>query len=186
VVIDYLEVRASTERFGVTYFYFNFKEQCQGPTQFLASLVKQLTCKLPKLPSEVDKLYKELVKEAKRPSLDQLNALLRAVSKNFAQVFIIVDALDECAQEQRNILLPLFHRLGQDGFNMFLTSRPHPEDIQESFRNVKKIIISARDQDIRLFINQKIEGNTRARRLVRQAGLQDRIVDDIVGFANGM
>lgn len=103
-------------------------------------------------------------------------------------MFLVFDALDECDQEkQRKVLLPLFHRMGEEGgASLFVTSRQYPEDIQESFRDTTKIGILAKDEDIRSYIQQQILENPRARRLVLQAGCEGEIVSGLVDCAQGM
>lgn len=99
-------------------------------------------------------------------------------------VFLVFDALDEC--DQRKGLLPLLHRMGKGGANLFVTSRQHPEDIQASFHSSAKIKLSAQDNDIRIYIEQKISEHSRARRLVQQARCQDKIVSELIDCAQGM
>lgn len=110
----------------------------------LSSLVRQLAGQISDLPAEIEDLYEE--KRQERPTLDELLAVFLKISKIFVQVFVVFDALDECDQDdQRHDLLPLFHLMGKSGINVFLTSRKHPEDIQESLVSILKIEIWAHD-----------------------------------------
>lgn len=188
MVIDHFEAQAPTKNFGVAHIYFNYNEQYQQtPVRTIASLVKQLAYRLQYLPAEIEALYNRLVSGAKKPTLEELYGVLLAVSKSFTQVFLIIDALDECdPDDQRKDLLPLFHRIGKSGVNLFLTSRQHPEDVQESFQNIAKIELSAKEEDIRIYVQQKIDGSSRARRLVRQGKIEDKIISELVNCANGM
>jgi hypothetical protein len=53
--------------------------------------------------------------------------------------------------------------MGDDGASLFLTSREYPEDIQSSLDDKStKLKLSANDQDIHNYIEQKIEENPRA------------------------
>lgn len=119
----------------------------------------------------------------------ELYDALLAVSRLFSRVFFVFDALDECHPErQRKELLPLFHRMAKDSdqIHLFLTSRQYPEDIQDSFCDAAKIEISAKDEDVEMYILEKIDENPRARRLVKQGGCRDRIVTEIAECAKGM
>jgi hypothetical protein len=188
VVIDHFQERKITANYGLAYVYFDYREQeQQGPYQILASLVKQLLFQLIPLPPPVDELYKRLEPHGKRPSLDELYSILQISFTEFDQVFLIFDALDECDQKrQRKALLPLFHRLAQSGTHIFVTSRQHPEDIRDSMSASASIELSPSIEDMRLFIEQRIEENVRARRLVKQGKCKDLIINELIQSAQGM
>lgn len=102
-------------------------------------------------------------------------------------MFIVFDALDECDEDsQRAKLLPLFHQMADVGAGLFITSRQHPEDIQESFKEVVKIELSAKSDDIKSYREERIEQNARAKRLVHDGKFGDHIVSQLTKCANGM
>lgn len=72
------------------------------------------------------------------------------------------------------------------GANIFVTSRPYPEDIQESFKGVPKIKILAKEGDIKTYIEQKIGKNGRAKRLIQRAQCQDEIISEVIHCADGV
>lgn len=187
-MVDYFQDEAKTANFGVGYIYFDYKEQeQQKPIAVLSSLVKQITSQLPHLPAEIEKLYDDLRFQEKRPTMEELYIALVAASKNFSRTFFVFDALDECDQQsQRRELLPLFHRMGEDGISLFLTSRQHPEDIRESLHGVAKIEITAKEEDIERYILAKIEENPRAKRLVQLGKCKERIISELIHCARGM
>lgn len=187
-MIDDIQSRAQIDNYGVAYIYFNFKEQEQQlPMHALASLIKQLACQIQDLPKELEGLYDKLGPQQKRPTLEELYTILLVVIGSFAQTFVICDALDECdPKTQRRELLPLFHRMGKDGMNLFLTSREYPEDIQHSFKSATKIRLWAKDEDITTYIEAKIAENPRAERLVGQGNCKDLIISELKACANGM
>lgn len=184
LMIDHIE--AINANYGVGYIYFNFQEQGQQtPIDTFSSLVKQLAFKAKVLPKAIEKAHND----NKRLMLDKLYEILLEVTRSFAQTFIIVDALDECDQVlQRERLLPMFHRLGKAGINLFLTSREHPEDIQESFANITKLRLWAKDEDISSYIEQRIADNPRAERLINRGNsdLKEKIVSALQDCAKGM
>lgn len=187
LVIDHLRSRASGNH-GLAYIYFEYQEQTQqSPVLILASLVKQLASRLPLLPVEVEKLYDNLGSEGTRPSVEDLYTALLKISGYYTHVFIVLDALDECNQDgQRVQLLPLFRRMCKDGINLFLTSRPHPEDIQDALCDAVKIELTAQEEDISVYIAERINNHPRARRLIQKAKCQDRIISQLVDCAGGM
>lgn len=185
-VIDHFE---SHTEYGVAHIYFDYKEQDQQtPAYVLASLVKQLARQIPQLPAAIDALYDKIVGEDRRPTPSELYATLLVVARLFPRVFIILDALDECHPEsQRKELLPLFHCMGRDGMNLFLTSRPHSEDIQVSLGGFTvKVELSASEEDLASYIEGKINEHPRAKRLVQLSKCKERIISDLVNCAKGM
>lgn len=189
-MIDHLEARALTANYGVAHIYFDYMEQDeQKAVHVLASLVKQLASQMSHLPVELEVLHDNLSPKDKRPIIDELYTVLLATFKSFTRVFFIFDALDECHhQNQRKDLLPLFHRIATNQVNLFVTSRPHPEDIHESFQGnkVTKIKLLAKEEDITIYIQGKIDESPRAKRLVRQGKSQEKIISELIGCAKGM
>lgn len=120
-----------------------------------------------------------------KPTIDELYIALLEVSRSFPQVFFVFDALDECHRDtQRRELLPLFRRMAKDGICVFVTSRPHPEDVQDALEDVAKIRLFAQDEDIATYIKEKIEMNPRAKKLAQDE--KDRIVSRLKEYAKGM
>lgn len=187
-MIDHLQDLAlqAPKDYGVAYFYFNYTDQGQQkPVNVLASLVRQLASQTTQLSCNVKDLYRQVGLRGKRPTSDKLFSTLISL-KSFDQIFLVFDALDECNQEQRKKLLPLFHMMGECGINIFLTSRHHPEDIQYYFRNSPKVELQAHPGDLELYIQQKIEDNPRAKRLITQGECKDKIISELIDCANGM
>lgn len=168
--------------YGLAYVYFDYMEQAQQtPSLVLASLVKQLNCQLSYLPMEI-----ELLRKIITPSDEDLYSAFLATLKVFSRAFLVFDALDECSLDQRKALLPLFHRLEKVGISVFVTSRPHPEDIQSSFQDVAKVKLSAKQEDIEIYIEQKIDEDPRAKRIVGQGKCKDMIISALQDCAKGM
>lgn len=189
-MIDHFRALRQTTNHGVAHVYFDYKEQeAQRPVQILSSLLKQLVSQLPlNYPTSTTVLYDRLRPQNKRPTIEQLYTALIAASKLFPRVFLVFDALDECEPGARTELLPLFKRMGKDGISIFLTSRPHPEDIQDSLtiNGAVKIELLAQAEDVVFYIQERIEKNQRARRLVQQANCKERIISELVACAEGM
>lgn len=168
--------------------YFDYKNQ-QTLVNILASLVKQLAYQIADLPAELEDLYSKRGHEGKRPTGEELYATLLGTTNSFAKVFLVFDAVDEYSQEdldQRGELLELFRRVEEYGINIFLTSRPHPEDIQDSLGDATRIEILANKDDIRIYIQEKFNKSPRVKRLVMQSKLYDRAVSELIDCAQGM
>lgn len=191
-MIDHLLSQAQAASYGLAYIYFDYKERDQQkPIRILASLIKQLVCQIQHLdlPTELMALHSRCNGGQRKPTFHELYTILLDVIKSggFAQTFIICDALDECDQKtQRKKLLPLFHQMGKDGMNVFLTSREYPEDIQDSLGNSAKVQLWAQEEDITHYIEQKINDSPRAKRLVSLGNCKDKIISELTDCAKGM
>lgn len=187
-MIDHLQEHASEARYGVVHIYFNYKEQQrQRPIDILASLVKQLCNVRPESVAVLEDLQKRSQKDNTTPTEDELYISLVELAKAFTRIFIIFDALDECDRsKQRETLLPMCHRMGKDGFTLFITSRRSADDIQESFRAVPTVDIEANEGDIRSYIDNWLNKNPAVRRMIRTSKREEEIVSNLVDASDGM
>lgn len=189
-MIDYLysQSLALSSNHAVAYIYLDYADkEHQKPIKILASLLKQLGNQGSF--KEINELYEEFRLKEERPLAGQLRSALITASKFFKRTFIVFDALDECDQgNQRKELLPLFLDLAKEGINVFFTSRPHPEDLQVFLdaNAVNKMKIAAQDDDIELYIQQMIDDNPCAKRLVEKGNCRDDIISALKSCAKGM
>ena len=171
--------------FGVGYIYFEFQEQKQQTSlAVITSLVKQLLLEIPQtiFPEDIRAKYEE--KKSQRPSMDDLTHMLLSMPSHFKRVFVVCDALDEMDRcDQRDHLLPLFHRLKDSGIALFLTTRPHPADVQESFRDEPIIELVPKTHDIRLYIQRRLQYHQVFK---QDPSLYNQAVSKIVDSAAGM
>ncbi|KAH6989117.1 hypothetical protein BKA56DRAFT_710473 [Ilyonectria sp. MPI-CAGE-AT-0026] len=132
----------SDENIGVAYIYCHFRRQNQQSADDLfANLLKQLADGRRSLPES----YKD---QRKRPPLDEI--------LNTLQVFIIVDALDECQTTSRkSFLLEIFALQAKCRANIFVTSRPIPE-VTEKFKGLKSLEIRASKEDVERYLEGHI------------------------------
>jgi hypothetical protein len=189
-VIDHLSKfhwEASSNNVGVAHIYFNYKEQgSQGISNILGSLIKQICQQLPQL-SQLPPQLENLTSGGRTPSEEELFVVLVEMSKKFFQTYLVFDALDECDREvQRETLLPMLHRMGENGFRIFITSRRYADDIEETFRNVPSIEIVAHDDDIKSYIYERLNEYPLTKRMIKVAGLEDDVVSRLVRAAGGM
>ena len=192
-MIDHLNEQRNFNGFGVGHIYFEYQEQKQQTRlAVVASLVKQLLSQIPGLPGEfpkdIETKYQE--KKTQHPSTEDLITMLLAMPKWFSRVFVVCDALDEMDQrEQRDHLLPLFHRLKDSGVALFLTTRPHPADIQESFRDASIIELTPKIHDVRQYVEGRLSANRtfkELRDLPDPSGIYGHAVSKIVDSAAGV
>jgi hypothetical protein len=119
----------------------------------------------------------------------KLNECLTALSDvihRFSQVFLVVDALDECSDEIcRELMSSLLEQQRKTGLKIFVTSRP-TINFQDDFdfEDCKRLEIKAEEQDVKIVLDKLIE---RLPRLIRtDEALRDRVKNDIASAVSGM
>ena len=124
----------------------------------LASLLKQLALAKAKLPGPVFDLHQRMTRQQRQPKQEDLEEALLLTCSEFDRVFVVIDALDECDKSQRNAVLRALSTMSQcTPVSIFVTSRPHAEDISKAFKNSHKIVIEAKPSDIEKYVYNKIE-----------------------------
>ena len=99
ILQDLLESCNSRSNGVSAHFYFSYNNaQMQCPEMLLRSLVCQLSQNCVQMPPSLDTLFTLRDKQQGLPSLQTLLGVLRQMILEFPQVFILVEALDECTQ----------------------------------------------------------------------------------------
>ncbi|KAF0324955.1 hypothetical protein GQ607_007848 [Colletotrichum asianum] len=117
---------------SLAYFYFNFGiMEYQSVAIMLSSLVKQLCASRPDTPPII-KNFEEYKTKGERPDTRTLENALIASTGGFSDVFIVMDALDECPtlSEERGKLLASLKRIVAampDNMHLLCTSRAEPD-----------------------------------------------------------
>ena len=188
IIIDDITTRfADCQNIGIGYLYCNFKNRDkQAAEDLLASLLKQLTQERPSLPGSVKALYDHHRGKRTRPSFDEISRTLQSVARMCSQVFIVVDALDECQASdgcRAKFLKEIFNLQSKCRANLFATSRFIPE-ITEKFLGNTILEIRVSNGDIGRYLEAQME-------LLPQFGewsrpLQDEIKARISEAVDGM
>jgi Cdc6-like AAA superfamily ATPase len=154
LVIDTLCNRFRDGTIGIAYIYCNFRRQDdQKANDLLASLLKQLAQARPSLSDAVKSLYDKHNNKQSRPSFPEISQVLQDVATSYSQVFIVVDALDEChAAGRRDFLSAVFELQDKCGANIFATSRFIPE-VTDKFKGHASLEICASTEDIERYLD---------------------------------
>ena len=136
---------------------------------------------------DIISLYRHHSKKQTRPTLDELSKLLQLEVRRLSNVFIAIDALDECLESNhtRESFLAEIRKL-QPTIHLLITSR-HVSTIEREFEKAARVEIRASDEDVRRYLEGRIESEGRLVRLVKaDPTLQATIVNTIVENAKGM
>ena len=165
-------------------FYFTFSDnQKQSYENLLRSLVAQLGWKEPALSILTQACEKP---NASIPGVDELEKLLLACSQSHGELFLLLDALDECPEvgEVRQNVLDGLERLAQEapnirmfvtsrevssvGESMFVTSR-EVSSVGESMQVLRANIVSAASRsvnaDIRRYVSTQLVRDRKLKKL---------------------
>lgn len=197
-VIDYLRYTVATHDQGSTalvYHYFDFrdpsKQSCQS---LLLSLIKQLLDHCPTIPVALQRLYQNSLGQ-RSFSLANLQAILHDMLENFEHTYIVIDALDECANDQWDHTATFLSGFcGQNfrlGTHVLLTSRPEAnikhclEGLGSSLLQIMLGSEGGITDDIQQYISSKIRGKNSQFKQWRSHQLDD-IENHLLSSANGM
>lgn len=185
-IIDKLERHFTSSNIGLAFIYCNYKERDgQTLTNLIASLVQQLVQRSSTIPDDVRALYAHHNHQRTRPGFEEYSRILRSLIATFTDVYIVVDALDEC-DWSNGARMKLIKELQESSANLLCTSR-HLGDIEQSFANYSRLEIRASDTDVTKFLQARIsEEGSLVEFCGRDKTLEGTIVEKIIEKANGM
>jgi hypothetical protein len=117
---------AEDDSVATTFIYCNYKEQAQQTvSNLVASLLRQIVQGRRAISDDVKSFFERHRRQTSRPTLDQLKDVLISEIRTRSKVLIIVDALDECREDDttRALLLEVLRSLPRQ-VNLMVTSLP--------------------------------------------------------------
>ena len=128
----------SKKSFATAYFFFDGRDsqtELQLHHKMIQSLIWQLSLKCGQgVPEVLVNVYNHCGKGHYDPSLDCLEDTLQAILDGFHSVFIVLDALDECAEIGKVlywIQTIILQRNNDFGLHLLFTSQPEKEIIEK-------------------------------------------------------
>ncbi|KAL2833717.1 hypothetical protein BDW59DRAFT_179437 [Aspergillus cavernicola] len=163
VIHDIERLCAENPSNSFAYWYFQFSNNAtQSVESMVRSLIRQFSQK-PLAPS-VTQIWEQHGNRGSQPSRDTLAETLDdVISKARGELFLVLDALDECPDEprrsERAALLSLLVGLSQrhkDKLHILATSRPE-RDIQSMLAKYPTVDLQARlAEDVETFVRAKV------------------------------
>jgi len=161
-VIDSLCDQEGKEDIAVAGLYCDFLlQQEQTIANVIGAILKQLVGR-GGIPDYLRQAFQKGQKEfgGRGPGLGNLMGMLRMAIASIPQVFICLDALDECLPRYLPELLESLGDIVREcpGTKLFLTGRPHVRgDVQRYFPKAVVIPISPNRDDIRNYVEMRLD-----------------------------
>jgi len=140
------------------------------------------------IPKCVQTLY-EKQKHRGRPNLNEYLELLQSLSIEYIEVYVVVDALDECIDKARETIWnDMYTNLKKRVTNLrLLCTTRHIEHIGRTSSRSTRIEIRGTDKDMTTYIQAQIKTQTGLSIFCqRDANLQNDILQAVISIAEGM
>lgn len=187
IAVDHLLKSVQSRSIGVAYIYCNYKTKAEQDTShMLAAILKQLVQAQPRSLEPVRKLVNQHQSRGTTPSVDELFGMLKDATTCYSTIYIVVDALDECQDNngtRRQFLSRLEHIQAISDIRLMFTSRFIPE-VVDRFQNATKLEVQASEEDVKRYIAGQLYRLPRC--IQNDIALQGTIQDAIVQAAGGM
>ena len=156
------------------------------------SLISQLSQQCDKVPVTLETLFSSCENRQRHPLLDDFLEVLQDIIQGFPQSYIILDALDECANraELMDILKSMVEwRL--EKLHILVTSRQE-RDIESSLKdfvdeqNIICLQSKSVDKDIHTYIRQRLSHDKNLEKWQKDHGIRQEIEEALIKGAHGM
>lgn len=193
-IIEHLKSKANSK--NLLYFYFTFRDTTkQSLENVLKTLIIQLYRNYQHVRKYLEKLYSQ--NRDHQPNLELLFSAFHSMVQEAGEVWIVLDALDECQTRKDSVTKGLLSWIRtqltcqQSNIHMLVTSRPE-QDIEAAFSELagyRSIIPIQSDlvaEDIQHYIHTRVREHPGLKRWHSREDIQKEIKSTLVEKANGM
>jgi ankyrin repeat domain-containing protein 50 len=190
IVEDLLSSSELDMSLAVAYFYFKGDDKDKRTSSgMLRALLKQLFDRGKRTSDVLPKIYGN---GNQQPSSEQLLSSLGTISREYSDVFIVLDALDEC-EELESVLdvLEEIERWTDSNIHLVFTSR-ETKDIKEFVdglemsKSMIRLSATVVKEDIRMYIRDRLRTDRNLKRWRSYPRVQEEIENSLVNKSDGM
>ncbi|KAK2052294.1 hypothetical protein LY76DRAFT_472246, partial [Colletotrichum caudatum] len=178
------------------YFYFDFNDGSkQSLEKAIRSLIAQLYSDGQDARTHLDALYFSCKKALRQPGTDSLISTFEAMVQQIGEVWIVLDALDECRTRKGSRNEGLLHwiasvlRSPQVNIHLLVTSRPE-HDIKSALEGCIDSQVPLQSglvtEDIRVYVHETVRQHKGFERWQGKEEILDEIESHLMEKANGM
>ncbi|KAF7925061.1 uncharacterized protein EAE98_007149 [Botrytis deweyae] len=176
---------------GLAMFYCDYKDiQTHDPRTILGALARQLILQHEHAFTQLEAFCeKHHMTENTQGSAttDDFCELIVELSRNFSTTSIVVDGLDEIAEDRAEVTRLLKSLNKPSGTIKTLLASRNEVDIRNVLEDYPSVSIAAKSGDLRLYVHSEIENRTKLGKLrIRDHNLKDHIVKVLTEGADGM
>ncbi len=190
LVVDYVEHAFLENEAVVVYIYNDYKEhEAHSAVNLIGSLLQQVLRRKRVVSDEMIMLHRKHIDKGTRATISELSRILKTEIQNFSDIFIIIDAMDECdhANGVRDLLLAELSSLQEHSSTRLMVTSRFFAGLETEFCDAACLEIRASDNDIKMYLEDRI---CKVKRLVRyikpDRELHEAIITAIVNSAEGM
>ena len=179
---------------ALAYFYFDFNDdKKQRVRGFVCSIIAQFSRQIPEFPKTLEKLYHSCQQGQQQPRIGDLKLVLENILGEVSNVFLVLDALDECRERDGpDELLELIKEIcgrEKSDVRLLVTSR-RERDIEDAILPLATCSICIQsalvEADIKTYISNRMTNDPRLKRLSGNTEVREEIMTTLVTGANGM
>lgn len=177
----------------VVYFYFDFKDaQKQSPDLMVRSLISQILQQCAKTPTSLDTLFTLSKVGQRQITLSDFMDVLHHMMEVFSQLYVVLDALDECLE--RASLISILEEIAAwkvDNLHLLVTSRKE-RDLEISFATIvdtqNNICLQSKlvDRDILKYVGQRLSDDRNLQKWHKDPDIRHEIEITLMRGAHGM
>jgi hypothetical protein len=193
ILQDLFQHRDNNPGHAVAYFYFDFNDvQKQDAELMLRSLVGQLSQQAVDVSVSLDALFSSCEDGKRQPSLYALLQVARQMIQQLPQVYVMLDALDECVHRTELMhMLEVMAGWQLPNVHLILTSR-RERDIVSSLEGLvdpqNSIYLQSEvvDKDIQHYVRQRLSDDKALSKWGKDIALRQEIETALVEGSKGM
>jgi hypothetical protein len=177
----------------IAYFFFDFNDvKKQDPEAMVRSLLCQLSQQSIRIPAGLDALFSSCESGQRQPSIRALMDALQSMIQELPQIYIVLDALDECAQ--RVELMEMFEttvKWKEPNLHLLVTSR-RERDIESSLQGCvdpqNSICLQSEvvDKDIEHYVRQRLLVDKALSKWSKDIALRQEVETALMEGSKGM
>ncbi|KAF8484357.1 hypothetical protein JB92DRAFT_1574797 [Gautieria morchelliformis] len=190
-IIEQLSLHCRSDpSLAMAFFYFDFNNKDTLPNAVLRSLIKQLSVQCANTPHALESLFStnEQGGAHRDPGQEDLMSTLKTIISSFQAVYIVFDALDECPERSRFLMVIRdIHGWDVGQLHLLATSRKE-RAIEEGLSGLisQEVLMDENlvDGDIRVHVSRTLEDDIKFR--MCSAGEKEMVMTTLIDGAHGM
>lgn len=180
-MIDTLQ-SCSNPSIGLSYLYCNYSEAgTRSATDVMKCILRQLASRTDVLNDDLERFYKK----KSSPSFAECCQLLHTAADHMSNIRVVIDALDECTEAMRDILLTELEKL-RPKIRLIITSR-HTFGYHYEPESAICLKIQAQEEDNKQYLSKRVETSRLLRDPIKTCPeLRGQVLDGVIAKAKGM